>query len=306
MGGHWTVLVSWLSAGNKCNYPKSPLAEVSTEERAQSELLGEGETGECVFPGLYHWMWTMHMDTPQLWLHLCGTTGTLCSSLDHGESGEEQKEKGVPLAVTRELHGFLESATKGPETSAVQITECQKGSLKELRPSIQTLTLKRRAAEGRTPPSSPNTVKWKINKSVCGLVFGHVSGEERGLAFLSALELVGGEGRQEKGHFFPVPVDCSSAEGMPVLYPADENSRDSVGGSRKPCSGCPYSSWWPSREELGILDQTTKAQSDSASIQQARFPTGGTVGSWLHWPDHSPQGTQRPGGGRDLFSHWPT
>lgn len=64
----------------------------------------------------------MHMDTLQLQAHLCGITGTLRSSLDHGESGGEQKEKGVPPAVTRGLHGLLESA-KGPETSAVQTAE---------------------------------------------------------------------------------------------------------------------------------------------------------------------------------------
>lgn len=43
-------------------------------------------------------------------------------------------EKGVPVATARGLHGLLESATKGPETSALQTTECQKGSLEVIHP----------------------------------------------------------------------------------------------------------------------------------------------------------------------------
>lgn len=56
MGRHWTELFSWITAGNKRNYRKSPLAEDSTEERQQSELPWEGETQGLCPPGVFHWM----------------------------------------------------------------------------------------------------------------------------------------------------------------------------------------------------------------------------------------------------------
>jgi len=74
-------------------------------------------------------MGTRHVDTPQPRMRLRGIVGTLCSSLQHGESGGEQEEKGVLLAMTRGLRGLLESAIKGSESSAVQTAECQKGRL---------------------------------------------------------------------------------------------------------------------------------------------------------------------------------
>lgn len=71
MGGHWTVLVSWLSAGIKCNYPKSPLAESQHWGKSTVWTAGEGwDRGVCFSRAI-------PLDVNHAYGHTAGVTSSL-------------------------------------------------------------------------------------------------------------------------------------------------------------------------------------------------------------------------------------